>query len=618
MALQQHCPIPHNHLTLETVDFLSAPVFFAPVAQGRGPEVTMPRRARPQRRPGESYEERSERRQEAREGMCHRSNVTSCRHPARPAPRPPHSPRQREFLRRRNLPGEPGETLPGQEPQARTPPEPGPSILLQVQPLPPACPGETLTPAALSFQRPRSCPTFPPAQSLLSLSSPRGRGDSVNTQGTQTLPKASSAVKDSSQQTDWGIAVLNKEMVQLSNYLKEALHRELLLKQKMVILQELLSTLLQASEKSWQGQLNEDKLRCKLRVLENQLQACTQSYSKECVKKILIEMEDQKQTYEEKAKEALQKMLEDKLQTEQQLQNSQRSLAETREDLAFWKEHDATLKAELTRVTTAHSELKNSFQALQSELQRVDAQNERLSRELRALREEHTELLHRASTLRSDNDLQASHIHHIQDKLQKEQEQKVMLEETISHLQNLIHKQNNQRKSQEVTVQRKDQVFITQTPPLTPAKEKQNALLELPEEEGTESLQDEMQRRTSQLTAKENEVPQDAQAAELGRVRLRVQRCSHCGSPATPGAHRPQGTPPAKGPLLCLQCSELRSELEALSEEYQSCLTRLRQCRAELNRSQGSQAQRQSGPWIPLLVAVAAVAIATFLASYRL
>ncbi|NXB48789.1 T3JAM protein, partial [Leucopsar rothschildi] len=519
-----------------------------------------PSRARPRRCPGESYEERSERRQEAREGMCHRNNVTSCRQPARPAPRSPHSPRQREFLRRRNLPGE---TLLGQEPEAQSPP----SILLQVQPLSSACPEETLTPAALSFQHPRSCPTSPPAQPL---SSPRGPGDSVNTQGTQTLPRPGSAVKDSSQQTDWGIAVLNKEMVQLSNYLKEALHRELLLKQKMVILQELLSTLLEASEKSWQGQLNEDKLRCKLRVLENQLQACTQSYSKECVKKILIEMEDQKQTYEQKAKEALQKMLEDKLQTEQQLQNSQRSLAETREDLAFWKEHDATLKAELSRVTTAHTELKNSFQVLQSDLQRADAQNERLSRELQELRDERSELLHTASALRSDNDRQAGLIHHIQDKLQKEQEQKVTLKETISHLQNLIHNQNNQGKSQDVTVQRKDQVFTTQTPPLTPAKEKQNALLEHPEEEeGTESLQDEMQRRTSQLTAKENE------------------------------------------------CSELRSELEALSEEYQSCLTRLRQCRAELNRSQGSQAQRQRGPWIPLLVAVAAVAIAAFLATYR-
>ncbi|NXY26467.1 T3JAM protein, partial [Atrichornis clamosus] len=352
---------------------------------------------------------------------------------------------------------------------------------------------------------------------------------------------------------------------------QEALHRELLLKQKMVILQELLSTLLQASEKSWQGQLNEDKLRGKLRVLENQLQACTQSYSKECMKKILIEMEDQKQTYEQKAKEALQKMLEDKLQTEQQLQNSQRSLAETREDLAFWREHDTALKAELTKVTTAHTELKINFHTLQSELQQADAQKEQLHQELQVLRDERTELLQRARALRSDNERQAGHIRDIQDKLQKEQEQKVTLEATVRHLQNLIHNQNHQRKSQEGTVQRKDQVFTTQTPPLTPAKEKQNALLEHPEEEeeeGNESLKAEMQTRTSQLTAKENE------------------------------------------------CSELRSELEALSEEYQSCLTRLRQCRDELNRSHCSQAQR--GHWIPLLVAVTAAAIAAFLVSYRL
>lgn len=119
-------------------------------------------------------------------------------------------------------------------------------------------------------------------------------------------------------------------------------------------------------------------------------------------------------------------------------------------------------------------------------------------------------------------------------------------------------------------MQRKDQGFTTQTPPLTPAKEKQNALLEYPEkEEEEESLKDEVQKRTSQLTAKENE------------------------------------------------CTELRSELEALSEEYRSCLTRLRQCRDELNHFQSKQAKRRRSHWIPLLVAVIAMAIATFLASYR-
>lgn len=59
-----------------------------------------------------------------------------------------------------------------------------PSPSLQVQPLPSACFGETLTAAALSFQHPRSCPTLPPAQSLPHLSIPQGQGDSVNTQGT--------------------------------------------------------------------------------------------------------------------------------------------------------------------------------------------------------------------------------------------------------------------------------------------------------------------------------------------------------------------------------------------------------------------------------------------------
>ncbi|NWX78181.1 T3JAM protein, partial [Alca torda] len=548
--------------------------------------ISQPKKARPRHRhASESYDEKCERRHETRENLRRRNNVTTCRRLRRGAEEPSQSPRQREFLRRRNLVSDAGRTPPGQEPKARVPLDPSSrvdprlSILLQPDPAT-AHFGEILTQAALSFQHPWSCPTFPPVHSPLSLSIPLGisaeavpkRGASVNTQGTQTLTHPSAGVKDSSQQTDFKhFPFPFQEMVQLSNYLKEALHRELLLKQKMVILQELFSTLLQASEKSWQGQLNEDKLKCKLRALENQLQACTQSYSKECVKKILIEMEDQKQTYEQKAKEALQKMLEDKLQTEQQLQNSQRSLAATREDLAFWKEHYTTLKAELTKMTTTHTELENNFHNLQSELQRAAGQNEQLHQALRSLQSEHAALHRRASALREDNDQKAERISTIEEKLQKEQNQKVTLEATISHLHNLIQKQSNEQKIREMTVQRKDQVFTTQTPPLTPAKEKQNGLLELPEEEeeGEESLKDEMQKRTSQLTAKENE------------------------------------------------CMELRSELEALSEEYRSCLTRLRQCRDELNHFQSKQAKRRRSHWIPLLVAVIAMAIATFLATYR-
>ncbi|NWU99417.1 T3JAM protein, partial [Upupa epops] len=536
------------------------------------PEKTEPR----PRQAGENYEEKCERRHEKRENLRRRNKVTTCRSPRREAEEPLQSPRQREFLRRRNLASDVGKTSPGQEPKARvhsSQVDPRSATLLQM-----------LTPVALSFQHPWSSTTFPPALSPLGTSAghfPR-RGASMNTQGPETLKDPSAGLRDSSQQTESAGVPANSEGLsdQLSPSTQEALHRELLLKQKMVILQELFSTLLQASEKSWQGQLNEDKLRCKLRALENQLQACTQSYSEECVKKILVEMEDQKQIYEQKAKEALQKMLEDKLQTEQQLESSQRSLAATREDLAFWKEHYSTLKAELTEVTTARTELENSFHVLQSDLQRAAEQKEQLGQALRQLQSEHAMLHQRASALREDNDLKAELISTIKDKLQREQKQKVTLEATISHLHNLIQNQPDQQKSQETTAERKDQVSTMQTPPpLTPAKQSQNTLLEHPEEEeeekeekeeeGEESLKDEMQKRTAQLTAKENE------------------------------------------------CRELRSELEALSEEYRCCLSRLRQCRDELNRFQGTQAKRQRSHWMTLLVAVTAAAITTFLSSYR-
>ncbi|NWH68440.1 T3JAM protein, partial [Geococcyx californianus] len=511
------------------------------------------------RRMNESYDEKCERRHEKRENLRWRNNRTTCRRIRRGAGQMPQSPRQREFLRRRNLASDAGRTPPGQEPKGCIPLDlssqldPRSPILLQPLSIPHKSFWRDTDSAAFSFQNPWSCPTLPPAQSLIHFSIPFGtlaeavprRGASTNTQGIQVVPA---------------------DLLSLS--LQEALHRELLLKQKMLILQELFSTLLEASEKSWQGQLNEDKLKCKLRALENQLQACTQSYSKECVKKILIEMEDQKQTYEQKAKEALQKMLEDKLQTEQQMQNSQRSLAAMREDLAFWKEHYTTLKAELTKMTTAHTELENNFHTLQSELQQAATQKEQLQEALHTLQSERAALHQRVSALQEDNDLKAEHISMMEDKLQKEQNQKITLEATISHLHNLIQNQSNKQKSQEGMEQRKDQVFTSQTPPLTPAKKKQNAQLERPKEEASEErLKDEIQKRTSQLTAKE------------------------------------------------MECTELRSELEALSEEYRSCLTRLRQCRDELNHFQSKQAKHSH--WIPLLVALTAIAIATFLATCR-
>ncbi|GCB81477.1 hypothetical protein scyTo_0022515, partial [Scyliorhinus torazame] len=56
----------------------------------------------------------------------------------------------------------------------------------------------------------------------------------------------------------------------------EALHRELMLKKKLTLLQQLLATVFQAAEKSWKVQLDDDLANCKLQSLENQLHTWAQ------------------------------------------------------------------------------------------------------------------------------------------------------------------------------------------------------------------------------------------------------------------------------------------------------------------------------------------------------
>ena len=55
--------------------------------------------------------------------------------------------------------------------------------------------------------------------------------------------------------------------------LQEALHREQMLEQKLALLQRLLLDSQDASDKSWQSLIDEDKLLSRLEFLENQLQA---------------------------------------------------------------------------------------------------------------------------------------------------------------------------------------------------------------------------------------------------------------------------------------------------------------------------------------------------------
>lgn len=277
--------------------------------------------------------------------------------------------------------------------------------------------------------------------------------------GTQTKAKeAQPTIKnDASQQTNYGVAVLDKEIIQLSEYLKEALQRELVLKQKMVILQDLLSTLIRASDNSWKGQLNEDKLKGKLKSLENQLHTCTQKYSPWGMKKVLMEMEDQKNSYEQKAKESLQKVLEEKMSAEQQLQSTQRSLALAEQKCEEWKSQYEALKEDWRTLGTQHRELESQLHVLQSKLQGADSRDMQMNEALRLLETEHQELQAKIEHLQGDRDLCSSDTQHLQDQLRRSEEEKLTLVTKVQQLQSLLQDQSLQLLEQEKLLTKKVQ-----------------------------------------------------------------------------------------------------------------------------------------------------------------
>ncbi|KFO19673.1 TRAF3-interacting JNK-activating modulator [Fukomys damarensis] len=253
----------------------------------------------PRRPPGlarwaESYEVKCERRQEMRESRRLRPNVTTCRQVGRAWRTQQREQLQRarqlQFFRKRNLEAEKGQAQPlraseqghcrsaGQA--AQVGPGGGEKCVLKVTikqlsvtgTSPTAFPTQSRPPSSVHRDLADHCGALPPRDSPTRRPPKHHRGTQTKAEDTQPAIK-----NDASQQTNCGVAVLDKEIIQLSEYLKEALQRELVLKQKMVILQDLLSTLIQASDRSWKGQLNEDKLKGRLRSLENQLYACTQA-----------------------------------------------------------------------------------------------------------------------------------------------------------------------------------------------------------------------------------------------------------------------------------------------------------------------------------------------------
>lgn len=408
----------------------------------------------------ESYEAKCERRQETRESLRYRRNETACRQPGKVPPRTQHRERlqrarQLQFLRRRNLEdekrGQDGEQGPSRKTEGGTGQVTGTSSAVS-----------TLHHSSSNIQGDLDgLHASHMAASPLPLQDSAIKKPHRQHRGTQTKAEEAqpTAKNDASQQTNCGVAVLDKDIIQLSEYLKEALQRELILKQKMLILQDLLPALARASDSSWKGQLNEDKLKGKLRSLENQLYTCMQKHTPWGMKKVLLEMEAQRSSYEQKAKESLQKVLEEKMSAEQQLQSVQLSLALAEQKCAEWRSQYEALKEDWRALGDQHRELESQLHVLQSKLQVADSRDSQMNQALRLLESEHQELQAKIECLQGDREQQSSDTRDLQDQLRRSEEEKRALVSRVQQLQSLLQKQSLHHREREKLLKKGQQIY---------------------------------------------------------------------------------------------------------------------------------------------------------------
>ncbi|XP_041747314.1 TRAF3-interacting JNK-activating modulator isoform X2 [Coregonus clupeaformis] len=204
-------------------------------------------------------------------------------------------------------------------------------------------------------------------------------------------------------QTKHGYCTVKEaDLVQLSEYLQDALWREDSLKQKLAILQHTTSTLLLSHDNVWKICCKEDKMKGKIGALESQLKICVQRLSRDGTKKLLLQSEQQRQELEEMAVAALQRVTDQKNKAQDRAHSLKMALQTAQVESSQCRERYEEERRKCAQLRTSLVQNIDHINLLQSQLEKVMGQEATLESQL--LQQKHTEAeLHLKINLLEDN-----------------------------------------------------------------------------------------------------------------------------------------------------------------------------------------------------------------------
>ncbi|XP_053975395.1 sarcolemmal membrane-associated protein [Hylaeus anthracinus] len=169
-----------------------------------------------------------------------------------------------------------------------------------------------------------------------------------------------------------------EDLYMLNQVIQEATKREKALYSKLGYLQQLVSNTRKAANESWKALIAEDQLLSWVETIESQLAVYSKNYTEDKIRNELIQLQEEKAEYQNAAKEALQKVLQEKLEISQRLVQLEGRLSETEEECQslhnvakYTQTELQELSSKFTKLTESEEEMKDMVQHIEQEKQEL-------------------------------------------------------------------------------------------------------------------------------------------------------------------------------------------------------------------------------------------------------
>ncbi|XP_043498234.1 sarcolemmal membrane-associated protein [Polistes fuscatus] len=168
--------------------------------------------------------------------------------------------------------------------------------------------------------------------------------------------------------TSIGSNVSLEDLYKLYQVIQEASRREKALNSKLGHLQQLVENIRKVTNQSWKALITEDRLLSWVETVENQLVVYSKNYTEDKIRNELVKLQEEKAQYQNTAKEALQKILQEKLEITKRLVHVETQLSETEEENQSLHSVSKYAQNELQELSVKYAEVQKKLQETTNKL----------------------------------------------------------------------------------------------------------------------------------------------------------------------------------------------------------------------------------------------------------